>query len=232
MESLRWLRLAPLAAVIAAGALGPGRPVSGAGAARRGTLPRARWRTRADRPGAGAWYRLDPVLDRTGTLAAQRLTAGIAGQPSRQLDLAPESFASGPVGGLVLAGEDDGTVSRLRLLDPARGCATAVADEPAVIRSAVLDPDGRSIVEHRVDRTTRADLGDLAAARSAGRRSACSTGWDRTRSWARRSPRTWWSRRTGGSSCRRAPWRPAVSGCSIPRRARSTSFAAPARRSA
>ena len=29
MESLRWLRLVPLVAVIAAGALGPGRAVSG-----------------------------------------------------------------------------------------------------------------------------------------------------------------------------------------------------------
>ena len=159
MESLRWLRLAPLAVVIAAGALGSGRAVSGAGAGPAWDPPPCPVSDTGGPPGAGAWYRLDPVLDRAGTLAARRLTTGIAGGPSRQLDLAPESFASGPVGGLVLAGEDDGTVSRLRLLDPARGCATAVADEPAVIRSAVMDPDGRSIVEHRVDRTTRVDLG-------------------------------------------------------------------------
>ena len=159
MESLRWLRLVPLVAVIAAGALGPGRAVSGAGAGPAWDPPPCTEADAGGPPGTGAWYRLDPVLDRAGTLAAQRLTAGIAGRPSRHLDLAPESFASGPVGGLVLAGEDDGSVSRLRLLDPAHGCATAVADEPAVIRSAVLDPDGRSIVEHRVDRATRADLG-------------------------------------------------------------------------
>lgn len=159
MESLRWLRLVPLVVVIAAGALGPGRAVSGAGNGPAWDPPPCTEADTGGPPGAGTWYRLDPVLDRAGTLAAQRLTTGIAGRPSRHLDLAPESFASGPLGGLVLAGEDDGSVSRLRLLDPAHGCATAVADEPAVIRSAILDPDGRSIVEHRVDRATRADLG-------------------------------------------------------------------------
>lgn len=159
MESLRWLRLAPLAAVIAAGALGAGRPVSGAGAEPAWDPPPCPVTDSGGPPGAGTWYRMDPALDRAGTLAAQRLTLGIAGQPPRHLDLAPESFASGPIGGVVLTGEDDGTVSRLRLLDPARGCSTVVADEPAVIRSAVMNPDGRSIVEHRVDRATRADLG-------------------------------------------------------------------------
>ena len=159
METLRWLRLAPLAAVIAAGALGPGQSVSGAGAGPVWDPPPCPVTDTGGPPGTGTWYRLDPVLDRSGTLAAQRLTAGTAGRPSLHLDLAPESFASGPAGGLVLAGEDDGSVSRLRLLDPAHGCATAVAAEPAVIRSAVLHPDGRSIVEHRVDRATRTDLG-------------------------------------------------------------------------
>jgi hypothetical protein len=159
MESLRWLRLAPLAVVLAAGAFGPGRTVSGAGAVPAWDPPPCPLADTGGPPGAGAWYRLDPVLDRSGTLAARRLVTGVAGGSPRRLDLAPESFASGPAGGLVLAGEDDGTVSRLRLLDPGRGCATSVADEAAVIRSAVLDQDGEAIFEHRVDRTTRADLG-------------------------------------------------------------------------
>jgi hypothetical protein len=73
--------------------------------------------------------------------------------------MAPESFASGPLHGLVLAGEDDGSRSHLRLLDPWRDCSTAVADEAAVVRSAVLAADGSAIVEHRVDRVTRRDLG-------------------------------------------------------------------------
>ena len=97
METLRWLRLAPLAVVIAAGALGPGRPVSGAGAGPAWDPPPCPAADTGGPPGTGAWYRLDPVLDRSGTLAAQRLTTGIAGRPSRHLDLAPESFASGPV---------------------------------------------------------------------------------------------------------------------------------------
>ena len=159
METLRWLRIAPLAVVIAAGALGSGRPVAGAGAGRAWDPPPCPATEPGGPPGTGAWYRLDPRLDRSGTLTARRLTAGIAGQAPRYLDMAPESFASGPAGGFVLAGEDDGTASQLRLLDPTRGCATAVADEAAVIRSAVLDPDGESILEHRVDRATRADLG-------------------------------------------------------------------------
>jgi hypothetical protein len=105
------------------------------------------------------WFRLEPALDRTGTLEGRRLTIGLDGATSHLLDLAPESFASGPVNGLVLAGEDDGTISRLRLLDVARRCATAVADETDVIRSAVMAADGRTLYEHRVDRFTRTHLG-------------------------------------------------------------------------
>jgi hypothetical protein len=88
-----------------------------------------------------------------------RLISGIDGTGGRRLDLAPESFASGPTGGRILVGEDDGSVSRLSLLDAARGCRTALADEASVIRSAVASPDGRSLYEHRVDRRTRQDLG-------------------------------------------------------------------------
>jgi hypothetical protein len=88
-----------------------------------------------------------------------RLTVGLAGGPGRWLSLAPESFASGPVGGRVLAGSDDGTVSWLSLVDPGHACATAVTEVPDVVRSAVLAADGQSIFEHRVDRVTRADLG-------------------------------------------------------------------------
>lgn len=161
MESLRWLRLAPIVAVVAAGALGAGRSVLGA-------PPPAAWDPppcpTADgggpsRPDGIAWYRLDPVLDETGTLAARRLELGIAGERALRLDLPPESFASGPVAGRVLAGDDDGDRSRLRLLDPGRACAATLAEEPSVIRSAVMDPRGDAVLEHRVDRATRADLG-------------------------------------------------------------------------
>lgn len=107
-----------------------------------------------------AWFRLDPVLDEGGSLAGQRLTVGLVGGPARHLDLAPESFASGPVGGVVLVGDDDGAESRLRLLDVVRGCETAVGREAeAVVRGALLAPDGSAVWEHRVNRVTRADEG-------------------------------------------------------------------------
>jgi hypothetical protein len=100
------------------------------------------------------------VLDGSGTLAGTRLLAGGREGPGRALALQPESFASGPVQGRVIVGEDDGTRSVLRALDPARGCATEIASERgAVVRSAVASEDGRVLFEHRVDRLSRADLG-------------------------------------------------------------------------
>jgi len=110
-------------------------------------------------PAGVAWYRLDPVLDETGSLTGRRLVASIGEASPLTLELAAESFASGPVGGTVLLGDDDGSRSRLRWLDVARACWSEAAVEPAVIRSAVAAPDGSAIWEHRVDRVTRADLG-------------------------------------------------------------------------
>lgn len=159
MESKRWLRIAPLALAVATGAVGVGRPMAGAAGDPPWDPPACGLGDVGVPPGMASWYRLDPVLDRQGALVSMRLSVGLAGTPGHWLALAPESFASGPVGGRVLAGTDDGAASHLRLVDPARGCATAVADETAVIRSAVLAPDGASLYEHRVDRRTRADLG-------------------------------------------------------------------------
>ena len=159
MESTRWLRLAPLALAVATGAIGIGRPIADAAADPPWDPPPCAPGEAADLPAAAAWYRLDPVLDRQGALASMRLTVGTAGGSGRWLPLSPESFASGPAAGVVLTGTDDGTASHLRLLDPGRGCASALADEASVIRSAVLAADGSAVLEHRVDRVTRADLG-------------------------------------------------------------------------
>ena len=109
--------------------------------------------------GAAAWYRLDPVLDDRGSLAAQRLTLGLLGGSIRHVDLSPESSASGPSQRAVLVSEDDGIESRLRLLDAGRGCETVLARERSVIRGALLAPDGTAAWEHRVNRVTRADEG-------------------------------------------------------------------------
>ncbi|HEY5629652.1 MAG TPA: hypothetical protein VIR16_09095 [Candidatus Limnocylindrales bacterium] len=107
--------------------------------------------------GATAWYRLETVLDADGTLAARHLVAG-RGAGRWTAELPPESFASGPVAGRLLVGDDDGHRSRLRLLDTVRGCWSAVGTEDSVIRSALLASDGH-VYEHRVDRATRRDLG-------------------------------------------------------------------------
>ena len=77
----------------------------------------------ADLRGA-PWFRLDPVLDGDGALAGQRLLTGLDGErTARSMDLAAESFAAGPFGGVVLVGSDDGATSRLLAIDIARGCA-------------------------------------------------------------------------------------------------------------
>jgi hypothetical protein len=109
--------------------------------------------------GAGAWFRLDGLVDDAGTLTGQRLTVGQLGAGGRTLDLPPESFATGPWAGRVLVGADDDVRSRLSLVDVGADCAVPLAEEDDVVRAALVTPDGSAVVEHRVDRTTRADLG-------------------------------------------------------------------------
>lgn len=107
-----------------------------------------------------AWFRMDPVMDETGTLAGQRLSLGLDGARSvRAQSLPAESFVAGPFGGIVLVGSDDGTTSTVRAIDVAQGCAWSLATEADVIRRATIDPGGHTIYEMRVDRSTRADLG-------------------------------------------------------------------------
>jgi hypothetical protein len=109
--------------------------------------------------GAGAWYREDPVMV-DGTLRGLRLTLGLAdAAPPRVLELDAEAFASGPYGARVLVGTDDGRTSHLSLVDVEAVCAWPIATSRDVIRRATLAPDGRTVYEMRVDRTTRADRG-------------------------------------------------------------------------
>ena len=107
----------------------------------------------------GTWGRMDPRLVE-GRLVGQRLTLGGPGVARpRSLDLPPESFATVPVRGQVLVGMDDGASSTLRMIDVGRGCAIAVGTSTDVIRRAAVAPDRRSIVEFRVGRGSRTDLG-------------------------------------------------------------------------
>jgi len=158
MVESRWFRRAGPAvaalgaiALIASTTLGaPDRtwePVACAGAARVGN------------PSPGTWYRIDPAL-RDGARVGQRLAVGRPGdRGARTLELAAESFAAGPFGGTIVVGSDDGTRSRLSLIDVARACAWLLAESTDVVRTATLAPDGATVFEHRVDRRTRVDLG-------------------------------------------------------------------------
>lgn len=109
--------------------------------------------------GDGTWFRVDPILD-DGAIVGQTLHAASAAsdRPVR-VPLHREAFGWGPRGGLILAGSDDGAGSTLFILDPAEGCTVVMGVSSDVIRRAILEPDGAAIVEHRVDRSTRADLG-------------------------------------------------------------------------
>ena len=108
---------------------------------------------------SAAWFRLDPNLS-SGTLVGQRLIVGDAERATEwRMDLDTESFAAQPRGGTVLIASDDGRASRLVLIDVSDGCRWAVATSRDVVRSALSTPDGTAVVEHRVDRRTRADLG-------------------------------------------------------------------------
>jgi hypothetical protein len=158
MAEARWFRragpgVAALGAVLlvastTTGAHAPGwQPALCAGPARTGPGP------------IGAWYRLDPTVV-GGARTGQRLSIGVAGTTSvRGLDLDAESFAAGPFSGTILLGTDDGTSSRLSLVDVAAGCAWPIDRSDDVIRRATITPDGGTLIEFRVDRRSRADLG-------------------------------------------------------------------------
>ena len=105
-----------------------------------------------------AWYRIEPVLA-NGARAAQRLDVGVAGGPSWTIPLDAESFAGAPDDGRVVIGTDDGRRSTISVVDLARGCMRVVAVTTDVVRNAVLAADGGAIIEHRVRRSDRADLG-------------------------------------------------------------------------
>ena len=170
MQESRWLRLvAPgLIAITVAAWLGssaapavarPWNPQTCAAGAAPPSAARSSPIALAD-VGSQAWYRLDPLLDRAGALAGQRLSFGLDRErQARFLDLPAESFAAGPFGRSILVGADDGVSSRLRLLDVPNDCFVDIGGNDDVIRRATIDADGTRLYEMRVDRRTRADLG-------------------------------------------------------------------------
>ena len=123
---------------------------------RQGSRHRPRPRT-CTRGRGSDWTRCSTAREPCAASVSRRASAAVA--PSRRSDLPPESFASGPFGGIVLVGSDDGVASRLMAFDVADGCTWTLATERDVIRRATVDPAGATIYETRVDRTSRADLG-------------------------------------------------------------------------
>lgn len=152
-----------------AAAAGPsvaGEPLAGLPACDAATASGLPLPDRAPRPPdrAGSWWRLDPALDESGWLSGQRLHVGWlsgGGIPHalHAFDLPAESFAAGPVAGRIVVGTDDDSTSTLSVIDTGRSCRAEIATESDIIRRAVLAPDQQTIVEFRLARATRADLG-------------------------------------------------------------------------
>jgi len=107
----------------------------------------------------GSWWKLAPQLDVGGALAGQRLFVGHDGAASASADLPAESSVSGPVDGVVVIAQDDGSRSRLRIASTATGCASDIAELAGVVRRAILVPSDGSVLVHLVERVTRADRG-------------------------------------------------------------------------
>ncbi|HKG55877.1 MAG TPA: hypothetical protein VKA85_01370 [Candidatus Limnocylindrales bacterium] len=176
MVELRWLRrLGPPFAALGAVALiasvvtgaNPATPRGCAATATGSEVGTSAATVRAPEAVAdGSWFRIDPRLDGTGTLRGQRVSIGQGLRAVDTVDLAAESFATGPFGNVVLVGSDDGTSSTLRAR--VGDCFRDVASERDVIRSAVLSADGATIYEHHVDRATRGDLGVWTRSASGG----------------------------------------------------------------
>ena len=170
MSRSRWVVILgpPLVLAVAAGAAvvaAAGRPAR----ASAGAVPQVRQVVpcpgpldgigSAARSTAGTWWRTAPVLDARGILTGWRLTAaaGAAGRTLR-VDLPPASSISGPNGGRVVVGADDGARSSLRIVDVAARCQRSIDLGDVVVRRAIADPRG-GFIAHLVARGSRSDLG-------------------------------------------------------------------------
>ena len=109
--------------------------------------------------GPGSWWKLTERLDGNGALAGRQLAVGRGGSTTFLLDLAVETAASGPIGGVVVLATDDGRESEIRLVSSVQACSWLVDRSTEVVRGAILDHGDGSVLAHLVDRETRADLG-------------------------------------------------------------------------
>lgn len=109
--------------------------------------------------GPQSWWKLSERLDGNGVMAGRQLAVGRGGSTSLMLDLAIETAASGPIGGVVVVATDDGRRSEIRLVSSLQACSWLVDRSEDVVRGAILDHGDGSVLAHLVDRETRADLG-------------------------------------------------------------------------
>lgn len=110
-------------------------------------------------PRLGTWWKSVDRLDPAGTLVGRNVFVGPTGPAVAVTDLAAESSASGPVGGIVVAATDDGSQSEIRLLSVRDACSWVAHRSASVVRSAILDPADGAPFLHLLDRATRADRG-------------------------------------------------------------------------
>jgi hypothetical protein len=170
MSRRRWsLWLGPPVVVLAVGLI-LGRFQPGAEAGGRSTAPPAgacgaspvstdaAGKVKKD-TAAGSWWRIADKLDGLGSIVGRQLAIGRGGATAFTLDLAVESAASGPVGGVVVVASDDGRHSTIRLVSAEARCSWLVHQSADVVRGAILDPTDGSVLAHVVERATRADLG-------------------------------------------------------------------------
>ena len=103
---------------------------------------------------------VDPAIGPDGSLDGRKLSLGVVGDSIvRRMGLPSESFAAGPFGAVILVGSDDGRISRLQAVDVGQRCSWSIGQATDIIRRATIDPSGTSMIEMRVARTGRADLG-------------------------------------------------------------------------
>jgi len=170
MSRRRWsLWLGPPIVVVAVGLI-LGRFQPGAEAGGRSTAPPAgacaaspvstdaAGKVKKD-AAAGSWWRIADKLDETGSMVGRQLAVGRDGATALTLDLAVESAASGPVGGVTVVASDDGRHSTVRLVSAVASCSWLVHESADVVRGAILDPNDGSVLAHLVERATRTDLG-------------------------------------------------------------------------
>lgn len=107
----------------------------------------------------GTWWKTTDELDATGALVGREVFVGSGPKASARMALPVESSVSGPIDGIVVVTADDGMRSRVSLVSVAARCSVVIDERDDVVRSALLDPKGGTVLAHVVARGTRADLG-------------------------------------------------------------------------